>query len=59
MSHKIVVTKTLRWRLRTKGAKEVFRPEPIRTFVLSLASLHLRRTHVRSYLNLLNSTPSI
>ena len=35
----------------------MFRPEPIRTFVLSLASSHLRRTHVRSYLNLLNSTP--
>jgi len=38
MSHKIVVTKTLRWHLRTTGAKEVLRPEPVRTFVLSLNS---------------------
>src|SRR6202162_5885648 len=31
ISHKIVVTKTLRWRLRTTGAKEVLRREPVRT----------------------------
>ena len=43
MSHKILVTKTLRWHLRTKGAKEAFRPEPVRTFVLNLASLHLQQ----------------
>src|ERR1700740_344660 len=34
MSHEIVVTKTLRWHLRTKGAKEGLSPEAIRTFLL-------------------------
>src|SRR5258707_14809150 len=59
ISQKIVVTKTLRWRLRTTGAKEVLRREPVRTFALSFASLHLRSTHLRSYLNLINSAASI
>src|ERR1700691_1687084 len=55
ISHKIVVTETLQLPVSTAGAKEALRPDPVRTFALSFTSLHLRRTHLQSYLNLLNS----
>jgi hypothetical protein len=37
----------------------VLRAEPVPTFAVSFASLHLRNTRVRSYLNLLSFLPSI
>ena len=58
MSYKIVATETLRWRRRTAEAKEVLRTEPVRKFALRIASIYSRRTHLRNYLNLLNSSSS-
>src|SRR3974377_22053 len=59
MSYKIVVTATLRRHRRTAEAKEVLRPEPVRMFALRIAGMHLRTTHLHSYLNLLNSARRI
>src|ERR1700679_3202671 len=59
ISNKIVVTKTLCWRLRTTGAKKMLCGEPLGAIALGCASLHLRTTHARSYLNLLNFLSSI
>src|ERR1700693_1530010 len=56
MSYKIVVSETLRWHRRTAEAKRgASSAEPVRMFVLRVASIHLRRAHVGSYVNLINS----
>src|SRR3984957_15161392 len=56
MSYKIVVTETLRWHRRTAEAKRgASSAEPVRMFALRVASIHLRGSHLGSYVNLLNS----
>src|SRR6202046_1691676 len=56
MSYKIVVTETLRWHRRTAEAKRVASSaEPVRMFALRVASIHLRKAHIDSYVNLINS----
>src|ERR1700693_4435739 len=56
MSYKIVVTETLRWQRRTAEAKRgASSAEPVRRFALRVASIHLRRAHIGSYVNLINS----
>ena len=59
MSHKILVTKTLRWHLKITRTKDVLDPEVVPAFALSFASLHLRNTHLRSDVNLLEFAPPI
>src|ERR1700683_2508848 len=56
MSYKILVTETLHWHRRTAEAKRgASSAEPLRMFALRVASIHLRRAHLGSSVNLINS----